>query len=60
MDNQKNQLLLLISVGLMIIALTQIIWHYAEISDLYTGVFMGAGIGSMLTALLITRKKQRA
>ncbi|APU69528.1 hypothetical protein C723_3148 [Christiangramia flava JLT2011] len=56
MENKKIQLLQLSSIGLLLIALSQIIWHFFEIPDFYNGIFMGIGIGLMLFALMKRRK----
>ncbi|WP_034921640.1 hypothetical protein [Gillisia sp. CAL575] len=60
MNKRKIQLLQLISVGLIIIALSQIIWHYLELSDFYKGASIGIGFGLMLLAILKIRKNSFA
>lgn len=60
MDKRKNQLLQLASIGLILVALTQVIWHYFEIPDFYNGLLIGVGIGLMLFSLKKNRKKQNS
>lgn len=60
MDKRKNQLLQLTSIGLILVALTQVIWHYLEIPDFYNGLLIGVGIGLMLFSLKKNRKKQNS
>ena len=54
---KKGKNLLLIVIGLLIISSSQIVGHYLKISDLVSGILMGAGIGLMIFSLL--RQKLR-
>ncbi len=58
MNKRKNLVLLLTSIGLFIIAISQIIWHFLEIPDFYNGALIGIGIGLMVFTLVNGRKKQ--
>lgn len=60
MDMSLNKLLQLTSVGLILISISQIIWHFLDLPDLYNGAFIGTGIGLLLAATLNTSKKQPA
>ncbi|MBG6129217.1 hypothetical protein IWQ46_000675 [Aquimarina sp. EL_35] len=48
---------MLLSMGLLIIALTQIFSHYIELPDLAKGAFTGIGIGILLIALFLGKFK---
>jgi hypothetical protein len=58
MDKLKNKLLLLTTIGLTIVALSQIIWHYLELPDFLNGALIGVGLGLMFIAIFKRRKKQ--
>ncbi|WP_147676636.1 hypothetical protein [Algibacter pacificus] len=47
----KRKALTLLSVGIFIIAASQVFSHYLQLIDLTKGTFTGIGIGLLLTAL---------
>lgn len=49
LNRKRTQILLII--GLITLALSQILTHYMELSDLGNGAFTGVGIGMVLVAL---------
>ncbi|PKV50428.1 hypothetical protein ATE84_2485 [Aquimarina sp. MAR_2010_214] len=53
----KKKSIILLSVGMLIIALTQIFAHYVELSDLIKGSFTGIGIGILLIVLTFGKSK---
>lgn len=53
----KKKSLILLSMGLFLIAFTQIFSHYVELPDLAKGSFTGIGIGILLIALTLGKFK---
>lgn len=54
---KKQDLTILLSLGLLSIGLTQIISHYLVLPDLINGLFIGVGIGLMIISLLFRQHK---
>ena len=54
---KRTKLLLLISAGLLIVALSQMVWHFLQIPDFFNGALIGVGIALMVIALL-NKKEQ--
>jgi len=48
----KRKVQLLISIGILMVAISQIIWHYLEIPDFLNGTLIGLGIGLLLFAII--------
>jgi len=48
----KRRTLILISIGMLIIASSQIFFQFLELNDLTKGSFMGIGIGLLLTSMI--------
>lgn len=48
----KRKALILISIGMLIIASSQIFFQFLELNDLTKGSFMGIGIGLLLTSMI--------
>ncbi|MCX2679955.1 hypothetical protein OOZ15_08410 [Galbibacter sp. EGI 63066] len=48
----KRKTLILISVGMFVIATSQILSQFIELTDLAKGSFMGIGIGLLLTSMV--------
>ena len=42
----------LLSIGMFVIAISQIFSHFVELPDLAKGLFMGIGIGMLLLAII--------
>ncbi|NRR92235.1 hypothetical protein HSX10_11715 [Winogradskyella undariae] len=58
MKTRKQQkTLLLLCVGLFIIAASQIISYYVQLTDFIKGSATGIGIGLLLTALIFSTSK---
>jgi len=53
--NKKTAILLVI--GIMIIAITQLILHFTKLPDYLNGIFFGIGIGILIIALLSRKFK---
>lgn len=53
----KRKTLVLLSIGLFVIAASQIISHYIELNDLIKGSSIGVGIGLLLTAIVFGKFK---
>ncbi|MDN3665580.1 hypothetical protein ACFFU1_16505 [Algibacter miyuki] len=49
----KKKTLILLSIGMFVIATSQIFSQFMELSDFAKGSFMGIGLGLLLTALII-------
>ena len=49
----KRKALMLLSVGMVVIAFTQIYSHYLALPDLAKGSFTGVGTGLLLLALIV-------
>ncbi|SDS21608.1 hypothetical protein SAMN04488553_1744 [Gramella sp. MAR_2010_147] len=47
----KRKIQLLFSIGILIVAGSQVIWHYLEIPDFLNGALIGLGIGLLLFAI---------
>ncbi|MFT5754104.1 MAG: hypothetical protein ACI924_001331 [Flavobacterium sp.] len=48
----KRKALILLSIGIFIIATSQVFSHYIELPDLANGSLIGIGIGLLLTSLI--------
>ncbi len=48
----KTKALILISIGMLVIATSQISSQFIELNDLAKGLFMGIGIGLLLTSMI--------
>ena len=48
----KRKALILLSIGMFIIATSQVFSHYFELPDLVNGSLIGIGIGLLLTSLI--------
>jgi hypothetical protein len=48
----KRKSVLLLSTGLFVIAISQLLTHYVEVSDVTNGSLIGIGFGLLLTALI--------
>ena len=48
----KKQTLILLSIGMFVIAISQIFSQFIELSDFAKGSFMGVGLGLLLTSLI--------
>jgi hypothetical protein len=55
MSKKTTQLLLII--GLFIIALSQIIFHYVKMPDLAKGSIVGIGLGLSLLSMILRKTK---
>ena len=53
----ERKTLVLVSIGLFVIAASQIISHYIELNDLIKGSSIGVGIGLSLTAIVFGKLK---
>ncbi|TPN82888.1 hypothetical protein [Aquimarina algicola] len=53
----KRKSLLLLSIGMVIIATSQVFSQYFEIPDMAKGSFIGVGIGLLLTSLIFGKFK---
>tara|TARA_R110001606_G_C15141686_1_gene624636 strand:- start:365 stop:550 length:186 start_codon:yes stop_codon:yes gene_type:complete len=53
----KRKSVLLLSTGLFVIAISQLLTHYVEVSDVANGAFFGIGFGLMLTATIFGKFK---
>jgi len=49
----KRKALLLLSIGMFVIATSQIFSQYFELPDFAKGSFIGVGIGLLLTSLIL-------
>lgn len=49
--NKKANVLILISLGLFLVAISQIIWHFFELPDTFDGILVGIGFGLLITAI---------
>ncbi|MCZ4408806.1 hypothetical protein O3Q51_08305 [Cryomorphaceae bacterium 1068] len=53
MDKQiKRKALILLAIGLLIIAASQVVSHYIVLPDFANGVLIGTGVGLLLIALI--------
>lgn len=50
--NSKRKTLILFSIGLFVIASSQLLSQFTEITDMTRGSLMGFGIGLLLTSLM--------
>ncbi|WP_178984543.1 hypothetical protein [Winogradskyella helgolandensis] len=48
----KRKALILLSIGMFVIATSQVFSYYFELPDLAKGSFVGIGIGLLLTSLI--------
>jgi len=48
----KRKALILMSIGMFVIATSQVFSHYLELPDLVKGAFIGIGFGLLLTATI--------
>ncbi|WP_162628032.1 hypothetical protein [Arcticibacterium luteifluviistationis] len=48
----KRKALILLSIGLFVIASSQIFSHFIELTDFTKGSFIGIGIGLLLTSIV--------
>lgn len=48
----RNKSIILMSIGLIVIAISQVFSYQMELSDLAKGSFIGVGIGLLLTSLI--------
>ena len=48
----KRKTLILISTGMLVIATSQLFSQFMEFTDLMKGIFMGVGIGLLLTSMI--------
>ncbi|MBU2929616.1 hypothetical protein [Winogradskyella psychrotolerans] len=53
----KRKTLILLSIGILIIATSQVCSYYFALPDLARGSFMGIGVGLLLTALIFGNMK---
>ncbi len=53
--NRKS--LILMSIGMFVIAVSQIFSHFVELPDLTKGLFFGIGIGMLLLATIFSNSK---
>lgn len=54
---KKNQKSILISIGLMISSVAQIVSHFMTMPDFVRGSFIGIGIGVMILAFIKPRRR---
>ncbi|GAA4242705.1 MULTISPECIES: hypothetical protein [Winogradskyella] len=55
----KKKTLILLSIGIFMIAVSQTLSHYIHLTDLGKGSTIGIGIGLLLTALFFGNLKTR-
>ena len=48
----RGKALILLSIGMFVIATSQVFSHYFELADLAKGSFIGIGIGLLLSAMI--------
>ncbi|WP_055445327.1 hypothetical protein [Lacinutrix himadriensis] len=53
----KRKTLILISIGMFVIATSQILSQFMGLTDLTKGAFMGIGIGLLLTPMIFEKFK---
>ena len=53
----KRKSLILMSIGMFVIAVSQILSHFVELPDLTKGLFFGIGIGMLLLAIIFNNFK---
>ncbi len=58
MTKKKKPLMLLIA-GLLLIAFSQILARYIELSDIVKGILTGIGFGLLVVALITTQNRLR-
>lgn len=49
----KRKTLTILSIGLLLIAFSQIVSHFIILNDVIKGFLMGIGIGLLITSLII-------
>lgn len=54
---KKRKSLILLSSGMFVIAISQILSHFVELPDLAKGLFIGIGIGMLLLAIIFGNRK---
>lgn len=54
---KKRNSLILLSSGMIVIAISQILSHFVELPDLAKGLFIGIGIGMLLLAIIFGNRK---
>ncbi|SHN21190.1 hypothetical protein [Flavobacterium xinjiangense] len=54
---KKRNSLILLSSGMFVIAISQILSHFVELPDLAKGLFIGIGIGMLLLAIIFGNRK---
>jgi hypothetical protein len=54
---KKRKSLILLSSGIFVIAISQIISRFVELPDLAKGLFIGIGIGMLLLAIIFGNRK---
>ncbi len=52
----RKKSLMLLSIGILTIATSQILTHYLKVSDLMQGLSFGVGIGLLITAIVFRNK----
>ncbi|XRE41888.1 hypothetical protein ACIVBQ_000092 [Tenacibaculum discolor] len=52
----RKKSLMLLSIGILTIAASQILAHYLKVSDLIQGLSFGIGIGLLITAIVFRNK----
>lgn len=53
----KRRGLILLSIGMLVIATSQIVSNFCELPDFAMGSFIGIGIGLLLTSLIFVNLK---
>ncbi len=54
----KRKTLTILSIGLLLIAFSQIVSHFITLNDVIKGFLMGIGIGLLITSLIIRNYKK--
>ena len=54
----KRKTLTILSIGLFLIAFSQIVSHFIILNDVIKGFLMGIGIGLLITSLIIRNFKK--
>ena len=54
---KKRKSLILLSSGMFVIAISQILSHFVELPDLAKGLFIGIGISMLLLAIIFGNRK---
>lgn len=54
----KRKTLTILSIGLLLIAFSQIVSHFIILNDVIKGFLMGIGIGLLITSLIIRNYKK--